>query len=94
MILSTKKYYTRVCACGGHGYALNTMDNFAGAGSWQELWPLRGAHAGTGFVGDVFPRGGPMLEQTLPEGLDSVERTHAEELCEELQKIMKDCMLN
>ena len=41
----------------------------------------RGAHAGAGagagFLAGLVTRGGPMLEQSVPEGLQPVEGTHA-----------------
>ncbi|PKU45188.1 hypothetical protein llap_4489 [Limosa lapponica baueri] len=36
---------------------------------------------------DLSPHEGPMLEQSVPEGLHPVERTHAEEVHEELQPV-------
>ena len=37
------------------------------------------------FWQDLWPRGGPTLEQSAPEGLHAVEGTHAGAVCEQLQ---------
>ena len=52
-------------------------------GFWQELWPVRGTHAGADFL--VRPCSGLTLEQSMPEGLHPMERTHAAEVPEVLQ---------
>ena len=36
---------------------------------------------------DLCPHRGPMLEQCAPEGLHTMERTHAGAVCEELQPV-------
>lgn len=46
----------------------------------------RAAHAGTGLLtGVVNPLGKPMLQQTIPEGVQPMEGTHAGADNEELQ---------
>ncbi|PKU37806.1 hypothetical protein llap_11890 [Limosa lapponica baueri] len=49
-------------------------------------WGLLGAaHAGTGFLAGLVTCGRPILEQSVPEGLHPMERTHARAVLEELQ---------
>ena len=40
----------------------------------------RGAHAGAGLLSGLVTRGGPTLEQSVPEGLQAAERTHTGEV--------------
>lgn len=46
--------------------------------------PWRVAYTGAVFLAE--PHGGPTLEQSIPEELHLVERTH-------IGKVMKDCLL-
>lgn len=57
----------------------------AGADSWQELQLWREAHTGAGFLEGPVAHGGPSLEQSIPEGLYPMERTHIRAVLEELQ---------
>ena len=59
---------------------------WAGAGSWQEVWP-DGEQPMLEQVSwqGLWSHGGPTLEQSVPEGLHPMERTHSEAAHEELQ---------
>ena len=59
----------------------------AGAGSWQDLWTHEErSQRWSGFsVRTCDSAGGPMLEQSVPEGLHPMDRTHTGAVHEELQ---------
>lgn len=64
-------------------------------GPWREI------HAGKYFLEGIVSHGEPRLEQFIPEGLNLLERTHAEQFLEHhslwkgpiLEQFMKDCLL-
>ncbi|GAB0184410.1 zinc finger and BTB domain-containing protein 5 [Grus japonensis] len=71
----------------------------AGAGSWQDPWREEPRLEQVCWQ-DLWPHGGPTLEQSTPEGLHSVEGTHVRAVHEELQtvglmleKLVDDCLL-
>ena len=49
--------------------------------------PWRGAHTGADFLAGPVPHGGPTLEQSIPEGLHPMEKTHVGEVCEGLSPV-------
>ncbi|OPJ73590.1 hypothetical protein AV530_005913 [Patagioenas fasciata monilis] len=51
--------------------------------------PRREAGARAGFLAGPVAHGGPMLEQSVPEGLYPMERTHAGEVHKELQPMRR-----
>lgn len=63
-ILSTRKYCTRVCICGRHGY---TLENHLEPTPGRSCGLCRGACAGAGFVKDLYLHGEPTLEQIFVE---------------------------
>lgn len=68
--------------------AVTPLDTLVGAGSWQEpVDPWRTVHPGTGLLAGLWPRGGSLLEQPVPEGLCLMKRTHAGTVSEELQTL-------
>jgi len=57
-------------------------------GPGRNCCPWREADAGAGFLaGPVAFGGGPMLEQSIPEGLYPVEKIHYRAVCGELQPV-------
>ncbi|GAB0181367.1 epimerase family protein SDR39U1 [Grus japonensis] len=49
--------------------------------------PWRGAHAGAGLLAGKVAHGGPTLEQSVPDGLHPVERTHTRAVLGELSPL-------